>query len=159
MIIVDSTVLISLSNIDRLDLIPENKLLIPEKVLKEITEEPTKKTLTGLDERVAIPKEDAKRRALKILGDEKETGDSNVLALFLDYPEYIVATDDKRLRNVCRALGARVTGTLGFIIYSVETGKLAKDEAIKLLRELDAMGFRMSIGLYEKAREIIEKAQ
>lgn len=159
MIIVDSTVLISLSNIDRLDLIPENKLLIPEKVLKEITEEPTKKTLTGLDERVAIPKEDAKRRALKILGDEKETGDSNVLALFLDYPEYIVATDDKRLRNVCRALGARVTGTFGFIIYSVETGKLAKDEAIKLLRELDAMGFRMSIGLYEKAREIIEKAQ
>lgn len=94
---------------------------------------------------------------MKILGDEKETGDSDVLALFLDYPEYIVATDDKRLRNVCRALGARVTGTLGFIIYSVEIGKLDKDESIKLLRELDAAGFRMSIDLYEKVREIIEK--
>ncbi len=147
----------SLSNVERLDLIPENKLLIPEKVLKEITEEPTKKTLTGLDERVAIPKEGTKRRSLKILGDEKETGDSDVLALFLDYPEYTVATDDKRLRNVCRALGARVTGTLGFIIYSVETGKLDKDESIKLLRELDATGSRMSIDLYEKVREIIEK--
>lgn len=156
MIIVDSTVLITLSNVERLDLIPENKLLIPEKVLKEITKGTTKKALTGLDERVITPREGAKRKALKILGDEKETGDSDVLALFLDYPSYIVATDDKRLRNVCRALGARVTGTLGFIIYSVEIGKLDKDKAIKLLREIDAMGFRMSIGLYEKAREIIE---
>ncbi len=50
-----------------------------------------------------------------------------------------------------------MTGTLGILIHSVKTGKITKDEALKILKQLDATGFRMSIELYERVRKILEK--
>jgi len=153
MIIVDSTVLIALGNMGRLDLLPE--CIIPEKVLEEITKEPVKSALKEF--RIFTPSEKSRRKALEILGDEEETGDSDIVAALLDLG-YVVATDDRRLRNVCRALDGRVTGTLGILIHSVKTGKILKDEALKILKQLDATGFRMSVELYERVREILESA-
>jgi len=124
-----------------------------EKVLEEITKEPAKSALRKFG--IFTPSENSRKKALEILGDGEETGDSDVVAALLDLG-YVVATDDRRLRNVCRALGGRVTGTLGILIHSVKTGKITKDEALKIFKQLDATGFRMSVELYEKVREILE---
>jgi len=152
MIIADSTVLIALGNVGRLDLLPE--CIVPERVLEEVTKEPAKSALRKF--RIFTPSDKSRKIALEILGDEEETGDSDVVAALLDLG-CAVATDDKRLRNVCRALGGKVTGTLGILIHSVKTGKITKDEALKILKQLDATGFRMSVELYERVREILEE--
>jgi len=53
--------------------------------------------------------------------------------------------------------GRKVTGTLGIVIHSVRIGMISKKEALEILRMLDKTGFRMSLELYEKVKEIIEK--
>ncbi|RLI76232.1 hypothetical protein DRP05_13245 [Archaeoglobales archaeon] len=153
--IVDSTVLISLGNIGKLDLLSE--CVIPEKVIKEVTKEPAKSALNSLKFRLIIPSTKSRRKALEILGDEEETGDSDVVAALIENPHYVVATDDRRIRNVCKALGGKVTGTLGIVIHSAKTGKIAKSEALEIVKQLDASGFRMSLELYEKVKEILDR--
>ena len=151
MIIVNSTVLIALGNIGRLDLLPE--CIIPEKVREEVTKEPARSAIGKI--RIFTPSDRSRRMALEVLGDDEETGDSDVVAALLDL-DHAVATDDRRLRNVCRALGGRVTGTLGILIHSVREGKVTRDEALKILKQLDTTGFMMSVELYDKVREILE---
>jgi predicted nucleic acid-binding protein len=151
--IVDSTVLISLGNLGQIELI--NKCIIPENILKEITNEPAKSALFNLKFQKVIPSEKSIKQSLKILGDKYETGDSDIVALLIDSPSSIIATDDKRLRNVCRALGGKVTGTLGILINSVKKQNISKEEALMLLDKLNEIGFRMSLELYNTVREKI----
>jgi predicted nucleic acid-binding protein len=154
--IVNSTVIIALGNINRLDLLRSFPLLIPERVIAEITKEPTKSELRKLDFKIIVPGDDARKRAMEILQDNVESGDTDVIAALLEHPAEVVATDDRRLRVVCRGLRGKVTGTLGIVIHSVKIGGISKKEAFEILRMLDKTGFRMSVELYEKVREIIE---
>lgn len=153
--IIDSTVLLSLSNIGKLDLISD--FIVPEKVLEEIKNEPTRSAVLKQKFKTITPSEGLRKKALEILGDQVETGDSDIVASLLESPKSVIATDDKRLRNVCRSLGGKITGTLGILIQSVRKGILYKDEALSLLKELHVSGFRMSLELYEKVKELLDK--
>lgn len=124
--------------------------------MKEITNEPAKSALLTLKFQKVIPLQNTIEQSLKILGDKYETGDSDIVALLIDSPSSIIATDDKRLRNVCRALGGKVTGTLGILINSVKKQKISKEEALTILDKLNTIGFRMSLELYNSVREKIE---
>ena len=155
--ILNSTVIIALGNINRLDLLNPFQLLIPEKVLEEITKGPAKIELEKLDFKIVAPGNDTRRKATEILQDDAESGDTDVVATLIEHPSEPVATDDRRLRAVCRSLGGKVTGTLGIVIHSVRIGMISKKEALEILRMLDKTGFRMSLELYEKVKEIIEK--
>ncbi len=154
--IVNSTVIIALGNIGKLDLLRPFSLLIPEKVIAEITKEPAKSELKKLGFKTIVPGENARKRAMEILQDSVESGDTDIVATLLENPSEVVATDDRRLRVVCRSLGGKVTGTLGIVIYSAKVGRISKKEAYEVLKMLDKTGFRMSLELYEKVREIIE---
>ena len=125
--------------------------------MKEITNEPAKSALLTLNFQKVIPLQNTIEQSLKILGDKYETGDSDLVALLIDSPSSIIATDDKRLRNVCRALGGKVTGTLGILINSVKKQKISKEEALAILDNLNTIGFRMSLELYNSVREKIEQ--
>ncbi|RZN40358.1 MAG: DUF3368 domain-containing protein [Methanophagales archaeon ANME-1-THS] len=69
----------------------------------------------------------------------------------------VIATDDRRLRTICKVLGAQVTGTLGIIVDAVQRGFLSGEEGKELLKKLDASGFRMTVALYEKALALMKK--
>lgn len=153
--IIDSTVLISFGLIGRLALIEECK--IPRLVFNEIETESIKNTLIEPKFSIIIPSEKSRRQAMEILGDLFETGDSDIVALLLDFPHSIIATDDKRLRSVCKALGGKITGTLGLLIQSAKQEKISKKEALDLLRNLNSTGFRMSLELYEKVKSKLNK--
>lgn len=153
--IVDSTVIISLTNIGEIEMI--NQCIIPENVLKEIINEPAKSALLTLQFQKVTPSKNSKLHSLSILGDKKETGDSDIVALLIDKPSSIIVTDDKRLRNVCRALGGKVTGTLGLLINSVKKESISKETALILLDKLNRTGFRMSIELYNCVKDKIEE--
>ena len=153
--IIDSTVILSLGLIGKLELIQNNK--IPKKVYDEIQTELIKKELNERKFEVITPSKNSKRKALEILGDKSETGDSDIIASILDFPNSIIATDDKRLRSVCRALGGRITGTLGILINFVKIRKLTKSQANEILKQLHSTGFRMSLELYEAVKDKISQ--
>lgn len=94
--IIDSTVLISLGLIGKLELIEEGK--IPRMVLNEIETDSIKNTLAEPQFSIIIPTEKSRLQALEILGDPFESGDSDIVALLLGFPHSVIATDDKRLR-------------------------------------------------------------
>ena len=92
-----------------------------------------------------------------MLEDRTESGDSDLVASLFEFPSSIIVTDDKRLRNTCRALGGKVIGTFGILINSVKKGDIAKEEALNVLDKLNNIGFRMSLELYRTVRENIER--
>jgi predicted nucleic acid-binding protein len=153
--IVDSTVLIALGNLGKIQLI--NNCKIPEKVLEEISHDPTKNALLHLTYQKVIPSKNSQKKSLNILGDKFESGDSDIVAILIDIPSSIIATDDRRLRNVCRALGGKVTGTLGIIMNALKEEKISKKEALALISTLHNIGFRMSLELYQTIKEKIER--
>ncbi len=63
--IVDSTVLISLGNLGKIDLIKD--CIIPENVLKEITNEPTKSALLTLSFQKIGPSKKSTEKSFKFL--------------------------------------------------------------------------------------------
>lgn len=89
--IVDSTVLICLGNLGKIELV--NNCLI-------ITNDPAKSALFSLKFQKDIPLEKSVKQSLKILGDKYETGDSDIVALLIDSPESIIATDVVFLWNI-----------------------------------------------------------
>ena len=151
--IIDSTVILSLGLIGKLEFIYNNK--IPKKVYDEIQTESIKKELNERKFEVITPSKSSRRKVLEILGDKSESGDSDIIASLLDFPNSIIVTDDKRLRSVCRALSGRVTGTLGILINLVKITKLTKSQAYEILIQLHSTGFRMSLELYEAVKEKI----
>ena len=159
-LVLDSTVIIALSTVKQVELL-RWRVLIPEKVVAELMSEPVRNTLAyffreGKAE-VTKPTEEMRKKALSILGDKEETGDSDVIATILELKDVVIATDDRRLRNVCKNFGAKVTGTIGIIVDAVRHGTLTEEEGKELLKQLDSSGFRMNVSLYEKALALMRE--
>lgn len=155
-VIPDSSVLISLASIGKLDLIPElfstAKVIIPEAVHQEVVEEG--KGRQGAEEvRVAdwiSSREVSEQRQIKLLKAHLDSGEAEVIALADKLNADLLLLDEKEAREVARELGLRVLGTVGILIK-------AKKESIidSLQKELDHLkndaNFRISQALYQKA--------
>ncbi len=85
------------------------------------------------------------KRSLMIELDE---GESEAIVLALEKDAELILIDDYDGREIARALGLRVAGTLGVLLKAKFTGKITslRDE----LEKLKATGFWLSEGLYEK---------
>jgi len=153
--IIDSTVILSLGKLRCLDLIGD--FILPENVFNEILDEPVKTAMLKLKHKKITPLKQSRDKAMELLGDSKESGDSDIVALILENPNSIIATDDRRLRNICKVLGGKITGTLGIIINSVKLKNISKERAIELVENLDSIGFRMSVQLFKTVLNEINK--
>lgn len=160
---VDSTVLSALGRRDRLSLLatlPETPVVLPA-IREEVTTEPAARNVETFcdrhDARAETPPDRFRREAVDLLGDDTPGDVALVAAVLREDDPPTVLTDDRRLRNVCDGLGARVSGTLGVIVSAVESG-LDPEEARELLRDLSGGGFHMTAELYERTRELIDEA-
>ncbi len=134
LVVSNSTPLIHLAKIGRLELLGEffGEVLIPEAVYRECV----------VEERL--------KRSLMIKLDE---GESEAIVLALEKKADLILIDDYDGREVARALGLKVTGTIGILLKAKFSGRITslKDE----LEKLKSTGFWLSEGLYEK---ILKKA-
>ncbi len=132
-------VIIALSTVKQVELF-RWRGLIPEKLVEELSKEPARNALAYLlregKAEVMKPLEEMRKRAISILGDKEETGDSDVIATVLEVKDVVIATDDRRLRNICKILGAKVTGTIGIIVGAVRHCSLTEEEGKELLKKL-----------------------
>lgn len=163
-LLVDASVFITLAKIDGVRLLNEldGDVVVPRLVADEIQDEPAQTELEDAREKwieVEPADEECVEESMKRLGREGEPrGDAALLALASAYDEVVVVTDDKPLRNTCKALGVSLSGSVGVIVASVKKGTLAPEEAKELLAGMDEVGSRFSASLLRKAEKLIDEA-
>jgi predicted nucleic acid-binding protein len=163
-LLLDASVFITLAEIDSLRLLNElgGDVVVPELVADEIQDEPARTELRDTQEEwIDVEPADERRveESMKRLGREGEPrGDAALLALSSTYDDAVVVTDDKPLRNTCKALGVPLSGSVGVVVASVEKDVLAPEEAKELLVAMDEVGARFSASLLRKAENLIDEA-
>lgn len=162
-VLVDASVLITLAEIDATHLLEklDGDVVVPEQVADEIEDEPARSQLEDAEGNwitVESADDETVEWASKRLGRNEPRGDTALLALASDVDGAVVVTDDKPLRNACKAVGVPLSGSLGVVVASVEKGTLEADEAKRLLVSMDEVGARLSARLLRRAESLIDEA-
>jgi predicted nucleic acid-binding protein len=163
-LLLDASVFITLAEIDAVRLLNglDGDVVVPQFVVDEIQDEPARTELEDArKEWIEVEPADDEdvEESMKRLGREGEPrGDAALLALASTYDVAVVVTDDKPLRNTCKALGVSLSGSVGVVVASVEKDVLAPEEAKELLVAMDEVGARFSASLLRKAEDLIDEA-
>lgn len=172
---VDASVFITLAKIDRVALLDEldGEVVVPRAVADEIVDEPGASHLDAasaewlrIADAVDVAGPENVRHAASHLdaevlgsdGDPDFEGDVALLALGTTAENPVVVTDDKPLRDACKALGVALSGSIGVLVAAVERGALGPDEATDALVAMDEVGARLSARLLRRAERLIERA-
>jgi predicted nucleic acid-binding protein len=166
-VLVDASVLITLADTGSVDLLAglDGSIVVPDLVRQEITSDPAAKTLSDAiaDGCVTCPQsipDTAVEEAASHLGrsDEELRGDAALLAHALVAGDSVVITDDKPLRQTCKALSIPVSGSIGVLVRAVERGDIDPADATDTLYAMDEVGARFSASLVRKAERLIGDA-
>jgi predicted nucleic acid-binding protein len=163
-LLVDASVFITLAAVDAVDLlvVMEGTVVVPERVAEELADDRSRAALAGYREDGSIrvdPADDRLGSARTHLGVDGESGDVGLLAHAMATGESMVAvTDDRPLRQTCKALSVPVSGSLGVVIRGVERGEIAGAEAKDLVYAMDEVGARLSATLVRRAERLIDDA-
>jgi len=142
--VIDSTCLISLDQVGRLELLPNlfDPIVAPPEVLRE-----SGLSLPWL--RIEAPSNPALLTALKVQVDD---GEAEAIALATERQQRIIL-DDRRARDLAHRMGLKVIGTVGILVRAKHVGLLTWVHPI--LNELTEKGFRLSEDL---KREVLHLA-
>lgn len=149
-VVCDSSTLISLSRIGRLDIIENTveSLLIPMAVYEEVV-------IRGFGRPGAAEVREAKWIEKREISDREvvmrlhvslDLGESEAIALAKEVKADLIVLDDERARKTALSEGLRVAGLLAFLVQAKEKGAI--EEVRPLLDELKHRGFFMSEELY-----------
>jgi len=143
-IVVDSTCLIGLERIGKLEVLPElfEPIYIPDEVAFEFGV-----SLAWL--KIETPSNRVIVNALKLTLDD---GEAEAIALALE-KNYVIITDDKQARSVAKKLGLQVVGTIGMFIRAKQNNLI--DSLAEVIEDLESNGFRMSETLKLEALKIV----
>jgi predicted nucleic acid-binding protein len=143
-IVTDSTCLIGLERIGKLDILPAlfEPIAIPNEVAKEFGT-----SISWL--KTETPKNLSLISVLKLSVD---AGEAEAVALALEKNCKIIL-DDKQARSVAKRLGLNVIGTVGIFIRAKQDGLI--DFLKPILDALDANGFRLGENLKKEALKIV----
>ena len=154
-IVSDSSVIISLWRIERIQLLPTlfGEILIPPAVVAEIgvhgkagsdifQQLEWLKPLSVRD--LNLPKLVQSLAGFRNL----DAGETEAIALALAIQADAILIDEHRGRNVAERAGLRVTGVLGILLLAKNQGLLM--EIRPVLDDLIAVGFRLDASLYQR---------
>lgn len=79
-----------------------------------------------------------------------ERGESEAIQLFIELKADLLATDDKNAINACNVLDIPVSGSLAFVINSVDRKIISKKEGEEMINKLSIFG-RYSVEIITKA--------
>jgi len=175
-VIVDASSFITLADIGGLELLraTDGVCSMPQGVITEITSEPAASRLEGALGHWLYSEDLGKARKLSTDWDRQLRtaaqhlgrpstprewgGDVPLLAAALRYEACIVISDDKPVRQTCKALSVPVSGTIGLLVRAVERDQLAVAEAKSKLTAMDEVGARLSASLYRRAEQLLDEA-
>jgi len=139
-VVVDSTCLIGLEQIGRLDLLPNlfEPICAPPEVQRE----------SGFFSewlRIETPANPDFISALKVMVDD---GEAEAIALAVER-NWKIVLDDRRARDLAQRLGLKIIGTVGILVRAKRSGLLPWINP--LLNELTEKGFHLSEDLKREA--------
>jgi hypothetical protein len=160
-VVADSSPLIFLGKIDRLDLVPAlftGSVLVPAAVRDEVLARPIapaeERALAAHLERCEVVAGKGGRRFAAALS----RADSDVLALALRREAEALLADDRVLRAVSRLEGVPPVGTLGVLLRARRSGLLPAAEVRVLVDRLVLRhGFRLGIEVYVAVLEELRR--
>ena len=136
-VIANTTPLIALANIDRLELLRElyGSIIIPQAVMDEIIREPAKQRVRRATWIKVEPIQDASQK--DIFRARLHAGEVEVMILAREQKADLVIIDDDAAKKTAIFLGLNVTGTLGVLLKATREGYLEKVEPVinELLRD------------------------
>lgn len=159
-VVADSSVLISLSAINQLELLRKrfSEVAIPRAVREEVVIEG--KGQPGTQEVQSsnwIRVQDVKDRSfVRLLEAELDRGESEAIALARELKADLVLLDEKDARLRGKRVGLRILGTIGILIWAKKAGHISSLQAqLNALR--DEAKFRISTELYEQALKSVSE--
>ena len=146
MIISDSTTLIVLFDLDRLDLLSNifTHISMPEAVYEEISV----KSSIVLPSFMKVQKV-TDSELLDVLKNVLDLGESEAIALALEL-ELPLIIDEKKGRKIALKEGIQIIGLLGIIYLNIKKENISEVEAKEFLDDAVANGYRISIRLIDE---------
>ena len=160
-IISDTTPIISLIKINRLDLLEKlfEEVLIPEAVYRELT------TNALFENEATIVKTSSflntsavqNRKSLQLLQAVSglDDGESEAIILADELKSDVLIMDERKGRKVAEKLGIKITGTVGVLLQSYSENMISSDEIKTYLDQLKNSNIRLSESLIQKALEML----
>lgn len=152
MIVSDATILITLININRFDILEQfvDKIYITKEVYSEVSQKIyAKNFIDSLINKGFLEIKEFKNRQLynefRFILDKGESS-SIVLALEEDLPLII---DEKKGRSFAKSKGVEIIGLIGIIKYLYITNKLSRNNVLEITALLNQSSFRISKKLLE----------
>lgn len=153
-IVSDSTILITLLNIERLDILTKvfDTVYIPSKVYDEVV----------IDEEILLPNPFFKKRKIgdkllyRLLTKSLDAGESEaiVLAQELSLPLMI---DEKKGRKIAANMGINIIGLLGVLLLNHQKGHFSSEEILHLYHQAKEADFRVSQKLEKQFMSLLLK--
>lgn len=157
MIVSDSSPLISLAIIGKLDLLEKlyKEIVVPSAVYQEVTEKekPFSKELRRfLSNR---SKQIVNRLAVEVLISDIGIGESETIILALEEKLDLVLIDDLKARKFAKMYGLEIIGTMGILLEAKKNGLVT--EIRPLISELLINGIRISNKIIEMSLEAAQE--
>ncbi len=137
-IIADTSVLIALGNIRRLELLHKvyGSILITPQVQLEFGEQ--------LPDWISV-EEVRDSQKIVILNLELDLGEASAISLATETPNSLLVIDERKGRIIAKRMGIAVTGILGILINGKKKGIISEIKPI--IENLERVGFRISTKL------------
>ncbi|MCX7048739.1 MAG: DUF3368 domain-containing protein [Candidatus Sumerlaeota bacterium] len=142
--ITNSTCLIALERIDRLDILKLSfaQIIIPPQVQVEC----------GIQEKWLEVRPVKDNNLLRALCGRVDDGEAAAIALAAEMPNSVIILDDLKARICGEQMGLPVLGTVGLLLRAKRLGIITK--VMPVIDDLIKVEFRLSKSLYEKAIQL-----
>ena len=160
-IISDTTPIISLIKINRLDLLEKlfEEVLIPEAVYRELTTNALFENEAKIVKTSSFLKTSSvqNRKSLQLLQAVSglDDGESEAIILADELKSDVLIMDERKGRKVAEKLGIKITGTVGVLLQSYSENMISSDEIKTYLDQLKNSNIRLSESLIQKALEML----
>lgn len=160
-VVSDTTPIISLIKINRLDLLEElfSEVLIPDAVFRELT------TNTIFANEAQIVKSSSflkissvqNKKALQLLQAVSglDDGESEAIILADELKASVLVMDERKGRKVAQKMGIKITGTVGILIQAYDEKKISANDVKSYLTQLKNSNIRLSESLIQQALDLL----
>jgi predicted nucleic acid-binding protein len=155
-IISDSTTIITLLNIQRVDILSNvfKEVIIPLKVYNEIVIDEN----IILDSSLFTKKEIKDKQLYKLLSRSLDAGESEAIVLSKEMNLTLII-DEKKGRKIANNLGIKIIGFLGLLLLNYKKRYMSEDEILEIYYSAKKANFRVSKNLEEQFLNLLKNVK
>jgi predicted nucleic acid-binding protein len=153
LIISDSTTVITLLNIDRLDILTNlfSLVYLPQMVYDEVVIEEQ----IVIDESFFVVKKIEDKKLYKILSKSLDAGECEAIVLAKEMDLSLII-DEKKGRKIASNFGINIFGFIGLLILNYKNGLLSREDTVDVFYRAKEQGFRVGIRLESEFLKLVD---